>query len=113
MTDAASARRSYGEMLGLAERAGHAASLRGSDRRASAGRRIVYTVGPRQHILLEPGLPAGENERLLHVAYETLDVKALEAYFTSRGVRVLRPDERCGDSAIHVMDPDGHAIEFV
>jgi catechol 2,3-dioxygenase-like lactoylglutathione lyase family enzyme len=101
VTEAAAARRFYGELLGLAERT------------AAGGDRISYAVGSRQHVVLEPGLPAGEEERLSHVAFETTDVTGLAAYLTSRGVRVLQPPERCEDRAIRVVDPDGHTIEFV
>lgn len=101
VTDGASARRFYGDLVGLTERA------------VSPGGRIAYAVGHRQHVLLEPGLPAGDDERLSHVAFETPDVQGLAAYLTSRGVQILRAPDRCQDTAIRVVDPDGHAIEFV
>ena len=101
VTDAASARGFYQDVLGLSERAS-----------PSAGR-VTYAIGRRQHVLLEPGLPAGEDERLSHVAFETPDVGALSAYLASRGVAVRHPAGRCEPSAIRVTDPDGHPIEFV
>ena len=101
VTDAAAARRFYGELLGLPERPspGHG--------------HIVYGIGTRQHVRLEPGVVAGSDERLSHLAFETTDVQALTAYLTSRGVHVQQPQERCEESAIRVADPDGHSIEFV
>jgi catechol 2,3-dioxygenase-like lactoylglutathione lyase family enzyme len=100
VSDAAAARRFYGDVLGLTEQ-------------APQRQRIAYLIGHRQHVLLEPGLPAGEDERLSHIAFETTDVKAMAAYLTSRGVRILHPGERCTDTAIRVADPDGNIVEFI
>jgi catechol 2,3-dioxygenase-like lactoylglutathione lyase family enzyme len=100
VSDATAARRFYGDVLGLSERSG------------TAGARIVFTVGARQHLLLETGLPAGEDERLSHLAFETSDVKGLSAYLASRGMQV-QAAEQCQAGAIRVDDPDGHPIEFV
>lgn len=100
VSDAAAARRFYGSMLGLEEQA------------SSTKQRVSFFVG-RQHVILQTGLPAGEDERLLHLAFETPDVDALAAYLTARGVAVTRPPDACEKSAIVVTDPDGHAIEFV
>ena len=101
VTDVESARRFYRDVLGLSERAGQADG------------RLAFAVGQRQRVVLEPGLAAGEDERLSHIAFETPDAKAISAYLTSRGTEVLQPPERCQDTAIRVTDPDGHAIEFV
>lgn len=101
VTDAAAARQFYGKTLGLAEGT------------AARHGRPVYLVGHRQHVLVEPGLPSGEEERLSHIAFETVDVKAMAAYLTSRGVRALESADGCDDAAIRVKDPDGNTIEFV
>jgi lactoylglutathione lyase len=34
-------------------------------------------------------------------------------YLTARGVKIDQPADRCEETAIHVLDPDGHVIEFV
>jgi catechol 2,3-dioxygenase-like lactoylglutathione lyase family enzyme len=102
VTDAAAARQFYGSVLGLTE---------GTLRRVKTF--TTYRIGHRHHVMLEPGLPPMEEERLSHIAFETTDVKAMAAFLTSRGVRVLQPDDRCDDTAIRVSDPDGHVIEFV
>lgn len=99
VSDRSAAERFYGETLGLARADGSAA-------------RIGYRVGHRQRVLLEPGLPAGQDERLSHLAFETPDVEALAAHLTSRGHSPQRARE-CGEGAIRVADPDGHTIEFV
>jgi catechol 2,3-dioxygenase-like lactoylglutathione lyase family enzyme len=101
VTDAAAARRFYGGILGLTESA------------PAASGHVSYDIGSRQRVVLEPGLPAGEDERLSHLAFETPDVKALAEFLTARGVTVTQPPERCDPAAIRVADPDGHPIEFV
>ncbi len=101
VSDAAAAREFYGSVLGLEERAS-----------ARPGG-LAYLVGQRQHVLIEPGLPPNEDERLSHIAFETTDVKGMAAYLTSRGLHVVQPADRCEDTAIRVADPYGNAIEFV
>ena len=101
VSDSAAARQFYGELIGLPERA------------ASRHGRLGFAVGGHQYIELEPGLSAGDDERLSHVAFGSPDVKALGHYLTSRGLQVRQPPERCADTAIRITDPDGHAIEFV
>ena len=99
--DAAAARGFYGDLLGLAEAS------------PSKSGHLTYRVGTRQSVVLEPGLPAGEDERLSHIAYETPDVSALALHLKSRGLEVSQPPERCRETAVRVRDPDGHTIEFV
>jgi catechol 2,3-dioxygenase-like lactoylglutathione lyase family enzyme len=101
VSDTAAARHFYGNVLGLAEHA------------PARPDRVAYRVGQRQHVVLEPGLPPTEDERLSHIAFETTDVKAMAAYLTSRGVRPLQPAGRCEPTAIRIADPDGNSIEFV
>ncbi len=101
VSDAAAARRFYDELLGLGEPA------------QGRGGRAIFPVGVQQSVRIEPGLPAGEDERLSHVAFATPDVKALAAYFAAKGVEVRRPEGRCAEEAVHVIDPDGHSIEFI
>jgi catechol 2,3-dioxygenase-like lactoylglutathione lyase family enzyme len=92
----AAAKAFYGGILGLSERPGQA-----------------FAIGPRQHVLIEPGLHAQEIERLTHLAFQTSDVAAMGKYLTSRGLKIDQPADRCEETAIHVLDPDGHVIEFV
>ena len=101
VSDAAAAQRFYGELLGLGQRAG-----------VGGNNRIVYNIGTRQHVVVEPGLPAGEDERLAHVAFETADVKAMATYLASRGL-ATRASDSCQPGSILVSDPDGHPIELV
>ena len=99
VSDAAAARTFYTDLLGLTPR-------------QSRGARTSYAIGARQSIVVQEGLRADEDERLLHVAFETTDVAALTTYFEARGVQVESTDQ-CQDRAIRVVDPDGHTIEFV
>ena len=101
VTDAKAARRFYSEILGLSEYP------------SADGVPLAYAVGSHQRVIVEPGLPAGEDERLSHLAFETPDVKALGAHLSALGFAVTQPKERCDPSAIRVVDPDGHPIEFV
>lgn len=101
IADTGEADRFYGNTLGLTRRSSGGSS------------HITYAVSEHQFVQLEPGLAAGDDERLSHIAFETPDVKALAAYLTFHGIRVRQPADRCQDSAIRVSDPDGHSVEFV
>ena len=96
VSDMAAAKAFYGGILGLSERPGPA-----------------FAIGPRQYVLIEPGLNPQDIERLTHLAFQTSDVAAMGKYLTARGLKVDQPADRCEESAIHVIDPDGHVIEFV
>ena len=99
VTDAAAARKFYGQVLGLPDM-------------HSAPDKPSFEIG-RNHVVLLPGLPAAEDERFAHVAFETTDLAALRAHFTARGVPITQPAEQCRRDAITVQDADGHPIEFV
>jgi catechol 2,3-dioxygenase-like lactoylglutathione lyase family enzyme len=79
---------------------------------APAGKCQAYRVGARQQILLEPGLKAGEDERLVSLGFITDSPDALRTWFTGRGVPV-EDALRCGQRVVRVNDPEGHVIEFV
>jgi catechol 2,3-dioxygenase-like lactoylglutathione lyase family enzyme len=99
ISQVAAARLFYGTLLGLHERPGRGSSL-------------SYAIG-RQYVLLLPGLPAGEDERLSHIALHVPDITALRRHLDAAGIKVEQPEDRCEASAIRVVDPDGHTIEFV
>jgi len=102
-SDAAAARKFYGDLLGLAIPA---------DRR---GTTLMFRVNARQTVLVEPGLPADVDERLLHIAFATPDLQGLAAYLKEKGVAFDGPAQQtpCGQSGLRVVDYGGHTIEFV
>jgi catechol 2,3-dioxygenase-like lactoylglutathione lyase family enzyme len=102
-SDAAAARRFYGDLLGLSSPA---------DRR---GPTLVFHVNARQAVFVEPGLPADVDERLLHIAFATADLQGLAAYLKEKGVTFEGPAQQtpCGRNALRVVDYGGHTIEFV
>ena len=102
-TDAVAARRFYGDVLGLASPA---------DR---SGPAPFFRVNARQRIFVEPGLAPDVDERLGHIAFATTDLAALAAYLREKGINADGPAARppCGVTALRVLDPEGHTIEFV
>jgi catechol 2,3-dioxygenase-like lactoylglutathione lyase family enzyme len=99
-SDPAGTRAFYSVLLGL-----DGATISGTGRYA-------YAVGSRQRIVIEPGLSPQDDERLLHLAFETPDIAAMTAYLTARGLQPQRSDD-CQAGAVRVSDPDGHTIELV
>lgn len=85
--------------------------------RNAAGQPVAdwYPVNPHQYVELVPGLATPDTDRLIDIAFETSDVRALRNYLTSRGVRV--PDavatDATGNLSFTVTDPDGHSVQFV
>ncbi len=75
----------------------------------------VFKVNDRQYIEIEPTLKAENEDRLVHIAFETSDAKQLRVYLASRGVaapKTVEPD-RDGNLSFFIKDSEGHQIEFV
>jgi catechol 2,3-dioxygenase-like lactoylglutathione lyase family enzyme len=104
VSDVARARAFYGGLLGYEEapRAGQPPS-----------NVVRFRVNARQYIEIVPGLPAGKDERLDHVAFQTTDITALRAFLEEKGVKTAEPGLEAGSRAMRVADPDGHPVEFV
>jgi lactoylglutathione lyase len=102
VSDLGRARAVYGGLLGYAE---------GLPRTDAA--RVTYAINPRQYVEVLGGLPAGQDERLDHVAFETTDLDALRAYLEGKGVKSSEPAPENADRVLRVTDPDGHPVEFV
>ena len=119
-SDAAAARRFYGEVLGLLGYIGGQVGGcvpgggcgEGQPSRTQIPTRLIFDVGQRQRIYVEPDLPAGEDERLRLLTFSTPDLEALSAHLTAKGVAVTRVPAMEG-AAIGVTDPDGHPLAFV
>ena len=101
------ARRFYGHDLGFAE----PFHLNHPDGSLEL---TFFKVNDRQYIEVSPGLKNDAEDRLMHIAFETTDVKKLRDYLVKRGVSAPAvakyPD---GNLTITVEDPEGHRIEFV
>ena len=100
VSDVGAAHRFYGGILGLTGGA------------PAADGRVTFDIGSRQRVVLLPGLPPAEDERLGHLAFETPDIALLRAHLTARGYTV-QPADGCHQGAIRTADPDGHPVEFV
>jgi hypothetical protein len=78
VSDMAAAKAFYSGILGLSERPGPA-----------------YAIGPRQYVLIEPGLHPQDIERLTHLAFQTSDVAAMGRRSWARRPRRRQARERC------------------
>jgi lactoylglutathione lyase len=101
VADAAAAKAFYGGLLGL----------RGTTERRGDLPRLRFDVGRRQAILVDPDLPAGEDERLRLLAFATPDLDALAAHLAAKGVKAARAEGT--PATLLVADPDGHPLAFV
>jgi catechol 2,3-dioxygenase-like lactoylglutathione lyase family enzyme len=75
----------------------------------------VFKVNDHQYIVVSGTLRDDSEDRLDHIAFETTDARQLREYLAGRGVQVpdtLQPNTD-GDYSFKVVDPEGHAIEFV
>lgn len=103
------ARAFYADVLGL--------MALGPEKTGAGTERLRFRVSNRQHVVLESGLPADDDERLSHLAFETSDLDVLRAYLKAHGIEAEAappaPARACSSRALWVKDPDGHPIEFV
>jgi catechol 2,3-dioxygenase-like lactoylglutathione lyase family enzyme len=106
--DAAEARNFFGHILGLDE-------LPPEDTANSKMRYTYFKVSDEQYIVVSPTLSYPTEDRLIHIAFRTTDVKGLCSYLTGHGVTVpgeLRKDSE-GDLSFTMEDPAGHVVEFI
>ncbi len=74
----------------------------------------TISVNFRQSIELEDGLPAGQDERLMGLAFQTTDAEAMRLYLQSKSIVVPGVITRQpGRAFFTVKDPDGHPITFI
>jgi catechol 2,3-dioxygenase-like lactoylglutathione lyase family enzyme len=104
VTSLAEARRFYGELLGLP------ASQPGG---TTTG--LIFTINDRQRLIVRGGLPADQDERLLHVAYEISELEAVRAYLNAQSIKTSEPatDPYGAGRAFDAIDPDGHRVRFI
>ena len=102
------ARKFYGQELGYQEPF--------SLDKPSGGLMLTYfKVNDHQYIEIFPNLERPDQDRLMHIAFETTNIQQLRDYLASRGVKVpdtLKPG-RDGNVSMMIQDPDGHDVEFV
>lgn len=108
VSDMAKARSYYGELLGYQE----------AFQFSKDDGTLLWTnfkVDDRQYIEIYPGLSPEKEDRLLHIALETTDIKGLRDYLEEKGVKVPAQVEkgRAGNLVMSVRDPFGHPVEFV
>ena len=108
VSDMAKAREFYGGLLGFEE----PFHLFNEDGTVML---TYFKINDRQFVEILPGLPAGQDERLSHIALETTDLETLRLFLAEKGVSV--PDRlnkgQDGNLSLTLKDPDGHTIEFV
>jgi lactoylglutathione lyase len=102
------ARNFYGHVLGYQE----AFSIK----QAGGGPDLVcFKVNDRQYMEIAPELKDPQEDRLIHIGFETRDARKLRAYLAAKGVgtpaKVAK--DAAGNLTFVVKDPDGHAVEFV
>jgi catechol 2,3-dioxygenase-like lactoylglutathione lyase family enzyme len=100
-SDLEKARAFYGKELGLPEA-------------FTAGGAVWFQVNLHQYVEVRPGLKEPGEDRLVHIAFETTDVRRLRAYLAAKGVAApaVAPLED-GNPGFAVRDPEGHEIVFV
>jgi catechol 2,3-dioxygenase-like lactoylglutathione lyase family enzyme len=102
-SDLAKARRFYGDLLGYDE------MRPGADTHVA-----IFRVNGRQRLIIQDGLPADRDERLMNIAFETTDVDALQQRLAAAHVE-LRPriDADAAGPIVDALDPDGHHVQLV
>lgn len=106
--DAAEARNFFGHVLGFDE-------LPAEETAKGKMRYAYFKVSDEQYIAVSPTLSSPTEERLIHIAYRTPDVRGLRRYLAGHGVTVpgkLRKDPQ-GDLSLSLEDPAGHTVEFI
>ena len=82
---------------------------------AVAGELVNFKINNRQFVEISATLKAENEDRLIHVAFETTDARKLREYLAGKGVAVPAKvaTDANGNRSFIVHDPDGHAVEFV
>ncbi len=102
------AREFYGKYLSFAE-------VFSLDKPTGGLMLTYFKVNDHQYIEIFPDLKDPNEDRLLHVAFETDNVRQLRDYLASRGVKVPEKVDKGLDGNLSMMikDPEGHDVEFV
>ena len=106
--DIVAARNFYGHYLGYQE----PFTL---DKPAGGLMLTYFKVNDHQYIEIFPELKSDTEDRLSHIAFETVNIQQLRDYLASRGVKVpdtLKPGLD-GNISMMIRDADEHNVEFV
>src|SRR5262245_6311875 len=108
VSDLAKAQVFYGGLLGYED----AFRLHKED---GTTRLVYFKVNDRQYIEIFPGLPPEQEDRLSHIAFETVNLEVLRLYLAEKNVQVPEKVNKGQDCNLNftVKDPDGHRVEFV
>ncbi len=104
--DLAAARRFYGHDLGFSGAGAMPPSL---------GPAAWFKVNDHQYLEIYQSLRSEDEDRLVEVAFETTDARALRDYLAAKGVHVPDAVDKGwdGNLTFHVDDPQGRRIAFV
>jgi catechol 2,3-dioxygenase-like lactoylglutathione lyase family enzyme len=104
--DLAAARHFYGHDLGFSDALVMPASL---------GAAAWFKVNDHQYLEVYESLKSEAEDRLLEVAFQTPDVKAMRDYLASKGIQVPATISKGwdGNLTLAVSDPEGRRIVFV
>lgn len=103
----ATAQKFYGDILGFQ-------SFEAPNPEAGSSVRF-FKVNDHQYIEILPDLKSDEQDRLVHIAFETKDTGKLLQYLASHNAKVPARAERDseGNLSFRLRDPEDHEIEFV
>jgi catechol 2,3-dioxygenase-like lactoylglutathione lyase family enzyme len=104
--DLAAARRFYGHDLGFSDALAMPTRL---------GPAAWFKVNDHQYVEIYETLRSEDEDRLIEVAFETPDAKAMRDYLAAKGVGVPAAVDKGwdGNLTFSVADPEGHRIAFV
>src|SRR5262245_53829569 len=79
------------------------------------GPAVWFNVNDRQYLEIYETLKSEDEDRLIEVAFETTDAKAMRDYLAGKGVDVPATVTKGwdGNLSFQVNDPEGHRIAFV
>jgi len=103
-----SARNFYGHVLGYQE----AFALK---RGAPAPNFACFKVNDHQYVEIAPELKDPNEDRLIHIGFETSNARKLRNYLAAKGVEVPArvAKDSGGNLSFAAKDPNGHLVEFV
>jgi catechol 2,3-dioxygenase-like lactoylglutathione lyase family enzyme len=81
----------------------------------AASSTAVFVVNERQRLIVHSGLLPEQDERLLHLAFETESLDGMRSYLASRALTAGEAvaDDFGAGRAFDVTDPDDHRVRFI